>query len=84
VDEYFFSVLAGVRPLEPGFARFEVCPDRVIGLDRLKREFICEAGLISVEYTDSVLTVTVPPNTRAVIKWNGETKEVGSGTWRFV
>ncbi len=83
VDEYFFSVLAGVRPLEPGFARFEVCPDRVIGLDRLKREFICEAGLISVEYTDSVLTVTVPPNTRAVIKWNGETKEVGSGTWRF-
>lgn len=84
VDEYIFSALAGIRPLEPGFARFEVCPDHVISLDWLKREFICEAGPISVVYEGSDLTVTVPPNTCAVVKWNGQTTEVGSGTWSFV
>lgn len=83
VDEYLFSAIAGINPVAPGFSEFEVCPDRMIGLDYMKREFICEAGLISVEYTGPVLTVKVPVNTQAVIKWNGATKKVGSGIWSF-
>ncbi len=83
VDEYLFSSVAGIRPLLPGFAKFEVCPDRRIGLDWMKRAFVCEAGLISVSYRGSNLEVVVPPNTCAVVKWNGQTREIGSGKWLF-
>ncbi len=83
VDEYLFTDLAGIRPLAPGFARFEVCPDRLLNLERMKREFVCEAGVIAVEYEGEHLQVTVPANTRALIHWKGQTKEVGNGKWCF-
>ena len=60
--------LAGIRPLEPGYRRFEVAPASGCGLDRVRAVVESPYGRIEVEWsTSGALRVTVPPCTEAVV-----------------
>ncbi len=66
--------ILGIRPLEPGFAQFELHPD-LCGLEWVHGEFPIPQGTIAYALERAAegirLLLTVPPNTTAVI-WGKE------------
>ena len=60
--------LAGIRPLEPGYRRFEIAPAYGCGLERVRAAVESPYGRIEAEWSASGdLRVTVPPCTEADI-----------------
>ncbi|MBP5209996.1 MAG: family 78 glycoside hydrolase catalytic domain [Clostridia bacterium] len=80
----FYSHLAGIRPLEAGFATFEIAPCTEGAPERLRA--VCESphGRIVSEREGGRLTVTVPANTRCTVRFGSVRETVGSGTYVFV
>ncbi|WP_238652646.1 alpha-L-rhamnosidase [Paenibacillus piscarius] len=67
----FYTRLAGIRPLAPGYERILIHPHIPQDLDSAAAEIRSVRGLIRSEWSQTagalVLTVVVPPDTRAVI-----------------
>lgn len=72
VDAYFVSGLAGIRPLEPGYHRFEISPTPSKILREVKTVYHSKSGTIRVywkcEKTKFWMEAEIPPNTEAIIK----------------
>jgi len=82
---YFLqTTLLGVRPLQPGFSEFSLCPEG-LGVLWAKGDVGTPHGLIHVEWTTEkngrlCVTVQVPEGTTAVL---ADDRRLGSGCHRF-
>ncbi len=79
-----YAYLAGVKPLQPGFAEFEVRPHPPAALGFVKAKVPTPHGTIAVEWTkkdgEFALTVEVPNGTKAnVVMPSGEAFAFGPG-----
>ncbi len=84
----FYSRLAGVTPLEPGYKSVQIKPMITKHINELDCKVCTVSGDISVHTAKKdgkfTLSVTVPANTRAtVILPNGENTCVGNGKYTF-
>ena len=85
----WFTCLAGIEPLSPGFRSFKIKPCHAKSVTRLAVSIESPYGMIEVVYnkrTDGPgyrYTVTVPANTQAVFEAPGLEAPIllGSGTW---
>ena len=85
----YYTCIAGIEPLSPGFRRFRVKPCHMRGVNRVAVQFDSPYGEIEVVYNkrDDApgfrYTVKVPANTQAVFEAPGaaEPMILGSGTW---
>lgn len=81
VGQWMFETIGGIRPLSPGFRTFQIDPHPGGGLTWAKVDYRTPAGWIRVRWkTGSVLEVTVPPGTRALI---GHSLWKGPGVYRL-
>ncbi len=83
VDDWIMRRLCGIDSDTPGFGHLVIAPERDGRIDWLKRSFETIHGEVRVEYEKERLTVTVPPNCTATVRWNGIRREVGSGVYVF-
>ncbi len=83
VDDFICRRICGIDSDSVGFSHLIISPDKECGLYSCHRQFISEAGLISVEWKENLLKVSIPPNTTATVTWNGEKYEIGSGNYTF-
>lgn len=84
VDAWIFENIAGVRALEPGFRRIEICPEPDgLPLDFCRRSFRSEYGLIRVFWDHNSLRVSIPCGVTAKVCWKGVTTCIGSGDYVF-
>jgi alpha-L-rhamnosidase len=83
VDSWMYRYLAGVRPLEPGWARVQVRPILPAKLLSAQAAVDTPRGLLSVRwfkrYDRTVLQVNVPFGVEAKITLNEETRRVRGG-----
>lgn len=84
IDDWLFSHLAGLEPLEPGWRRTRIAP-RVVGhgITRAAASVTTPSGEIAVEWQEDgdevVLTCRVPVGVTAEIELSGECEVIGSG-----
>ena len=79
-----YAYVAGVKPMKPGFAEFEVRPHPPAALGFVKAKVPTPHGTIAVEWTKKkgsfALTVEVPNGTKAkIVMPSGETHAFGPG-----
>jgi len=87
----YYTCLAGIEPLEPGFKRFRIKPCHVKNVSRVTMKFDSPYGEIGVAFEKKdggdgyCYRLTVPANTEAVFEGEGTAEPVilGSGTWVF-
>ena len=87
----YYTCLAGIEPLEPGFRRFRIKPCHAQSISRIKMQFDSPYGQIGVAYcaksdgSGYSYTLTVPANTQAVFESASLAEPIilGSGTWYF-
>lgn len=84
IDDWLYGDVAGLRPLEPGWRRFEVRPAFTAFLDRASAAVMTPYGEASVAWRTSAGKVTaevvVPVGTEAVVALPGmPPRTVGSG-----
>lgn len=89
IAEWMFRVIAGIDLAAPGFGKLRVEPRMDPRLTHARAEFDSPHGQITSAWRldGGQLTVDlqIPPSTRAqVILPNGDTYEVGSGTYSYV
>jgi alpha-L-rhamnosidase len=86
IVQWFYEDLAGLRPLDPGYARIDINPQMPPGLDAVKATYDSVRGQIVSAWrrtADAVeVDILVPPNARGRIHLPpaGEILETGSGT----
>ncbi|WP_340021479.1 family 78 glycoside hydrolase catalytic domain [Paenibacillus sp. FSL K6-1096] len=78
----FYTRLAGIRPLAPGYERILIHPHIPEGLDSAAAEIRSVRGLIRSEWSrtagELVLTVVIPPDTTAVIMLPSDRQQTGA------
>ena len=86
IVQWFYEDLAGLRPLDPGYARIDINPQMPPGLDAVKATYESVRGQIVSAWRKTAdaleVDVLVPPNARGRIHLPaaGEILETGSGT----
>lgn len=83
VDDWIMRRLCGIDSDTPGYDHLIIAPKRDENISWLRRRFETVHGEVRVEYEGDKLTVTIPANARATVTWNGQQKEIGSGTFSF-
>lgn len=83
VDDWIIRKLCGIDSDTPGYSHLRIAPQKDQRIEWLKRSFISVAGEVKVEYKGDTMKVTIPPNSSAMVEWNGMKTEVGSGTYQF-
>lgn len=82
---FLYSDVGGIRPMEPGFATFELAPCRYESISSASVSHICPFGEISLSYTrtgeSTTYTFTVPANTTCHFRVDGRDEVYGSGTY---
>ena len=82
---FLYADLAGIRPLEPGFASFEICPCTYTDVPHAEVTHMTPYGEIAVSFTregqGTVYTFTVPANTTCRFRAGGMDDVYGSGTY---
>jgi alpha-L-rhamnosidase len=77
--------LAGVRPIASGWSRFEVAPQFVDGVDSLSLRSWTVRGTLEMQYRisgpDTVLELTVPVGSEAVLRLAGRDDEIVGAGW---
>jgi alpha-L-rhamnosidase len=73
IGEWIMSGLAGIRGLEPGFARYAIDPGVSVWVRRAKAEYASVRGHIRVDWVweaegGFLLRCELPPNTRALVR----------------
>lgn len=80
---FYYAQLAGIKPLKPGFAEFEISPCLAGAPDEVRAELETVNGRITSERKGGALRITVPANTRCTVRFGGAVKTVGSGSYEF-
>ena len=80
VDSYIAHSICGING-DPGYRNIVISPRKEESIGDFKRVFVIPAGEVSVERKGEILTVIIPPNTRAKIIWNNVEENFGSGTY---
>jgi hypothetical protein len=80
---FYFSVVAGIRPVSPGFKSIEIAPNPG-NLKAINAIYPTINGQISVEllfdeHDAASGIVIIPEGVKAVFKWKGESRELISG-----
>lgn len=88
VADWMFKVIGGIRQDDPGFRHLTIAPVPGAGIVSAQRSFRTSNGWASASWSSDEdafkLSVTIPCNARAtVILPNGDSHEVGSGTYEF-
>lgn len=80
---FLYAHVAGIRPLKPGFAEFEIAPCTYTDIPSAEVSHICPYGEIQVAFIradgKTTYTVTVPANTTAYFRAGGRNDALGSG-----
>lgn len=88
VGAFLYRGIAGIAPLEPGFARIALTPRLSKGLPHFAASFESPHGLIRCGYTakgeEATIEVTVPEGVTAELTLpNGEKRELAGGDCTF-
>jgi len=88
IDDWMFRYIGGIERVDIGFKHMKIQPRPDASLSFAKRSFLSEYGEIVCEWERKEaafhLNVVIPCNTTAtVILPNGETHEIGSGSYAF-
>jgi alpha-L-rhamnosidase len=88
VVQSFYEDLAGIRPLEPGYAAIEFKPQIPAKLDHAEASYQSVRGRVASSWRRDgdgtiSLRVTVPPNATGVVRFGGVVRRVGSGSYAF-
>ena len=79
--------LCGIKPIEPGYKKFEIKP-QIAGIDELSLEFPTVKGYVSyshmVDGKDIKFTITVPRGTKAHFVYKDVDKWLRAGTYEIV
>lgn len=81
--------IGGLSPLEPGYRRFRIEPHPGGGISRAQTRHRSPYGTIECSWLLEggcfILSLSVPPNTRAsvVLPGRAEPLELGSGSWEW-
>jgi alpha-L-rhamnosidase len=71
IAQSFYEDLAGIRPLEPGFAKIEIKPAFPAGLDHVSASYDSVRGKVAAAWRRTpeglALDVTIPPNATAEV-----------------
>lgn len=82
-----YAHVGGIKPLKPGFARFEVSPDTFTAIPEAEVSHICPYGEIRVSFrregNKTTYTVTIPVNTVGYFRKGGLNEQMGSGVHTF-
>ena len=84
-DYWFYEYLAGIKPIagERGMQTFSVEPQLLSGVKDVRCEYLSLYGKIGVKIKNTdkerVIEITVPPNTRAIVRAFGKEKTLLSG-----
>jgi len=86
VTGWFFSHVAGIQPLEPGFKKVRIQPYPGGNLSHVKCSYQSSAGLISsawkIEGSELLLNIEVPTDTEVFMP-DGTTHQVAKGKYEF-
>lgn len=90
VEEWFYSALAGIADVKPGYEEFRIEPHVVGGMTVCSASVMTVRGLVSSRWVKSAgefdLNVTIPVNSFATValpKWEGMTiRENGTAIWQ--
>lgn len=86
VGEFYYRYILGIRPLEPGFAKVEICPYFDPRLGKVQGSYRSRAGEITVawEYRGTALNlqITVPVSANVVLA-DGSVQAVSAGSHSF-
>ena len=85
VDDWICRKIAGIDSDVPGFTHLIINPEYDEKVTSCYRTFQSEQGKILVDWSrlDKHMHVEIPCNVTATVTWNGQTKEIGSGSWDF-
>lgn len=82
---FLYAHVAGIRPVRPGFAEFEIRPCVYEGIPSAEVTHECPFGKIAVSFDrkdgQTTYTFTVPANTTAHFRAGGRDETYGSGTY---
>ena len=79
----YYAQLAGIKPVQPGFKSFEISPCLTGAPEKVYAELKTVNGLIVSDRNGDTLKVTVPANTKCIVKFGGVETTVGSGEYTF-
>ena len=79
----YYAHLAGIKPVKPGFAEFEIAPCLTGAPDKVYAEYDSANGLIVSDRDGDTLKIKVPANTVCRVRFGHNDVTVGSGTYAF-
>ncbi|NMP38250.1 MAG: family 78 glycoside hydrolase catalytic domain [Clostridiales bacterium] len=79
----FYALMAGIRPLKPGFSEFEIAPCLSGSPEKVRAEYFSPYGKIISERDGNKISITVPANTTCRVRLPGTDVKIGSGTYNF-
>jgi alpha-L-rhamnosidase len=83
VDDWIMRRLCGIDTDTAGYGHLIIAPEKDENITWLSRTFDTVHGQVKVAYDGSTLTVDIPVNATATIRWNGLEREIGSGKYSF-
>lgn len=83
VDDWMMRHIAGINTDTIGYKHLIICPDVNSGVLEFTRKFVTNAGVVEVSRKHDRLFVSIPCNATALVRWKGNIKEIGSGTYEF-
>lgn len=85
VSDFFYQSVAGIRidDAAPGFAHVILCPHVPEGMNYFCGEHLSPKGLIRVEYDHGKLTVTLPREVSASLRYGSVQQELSGGVHSF-
>jgi len=85
IGDWFYKGVAGIHLDEenPGFRHVFLCPHVPEGVGFFRAGHETPMGLLTVEWKNGKLTVTLPEGAAATLSWNGETKRLTAGVHTF-
>ncbi|MBQ3870352.1 MAG: family 78 glycoside hydrolase catalytic domain [Clostridia bacterium] len=79
----YYAELAGIKPVKPGFAEFEISPCQNGAPEKVYAEYDSANGLIVSDRDGDTLKIRVPANTVCRVKFGQNDLTVGSGIYTF-
>lgn len=85
IGDWFYKGIAGIHPDEdqPGFRRVCLCPHIPEGVNFFRAEHKTPLGLLSVEWKDSKLTVSLPEGAATTLTWKNAQLSLTAGVHTF-
>ena len=84
---FYYAYIAGIKPIKPGFAEFEIAPTLFEGISSVNVTHESPFGEVGVAYQkigdECYFVLKIPENTTALFRFNGMEKSLTSGKYQI-